>query len=371
MIDIKKKVLLASFTTFKIGGPAKYFCEVENQFDALSAFEFAKEKNAAVLLLGRGSNMLISDEGFDGLVMRIVNKGIEIISDESGSRMESGMTESVLLKAASGEKWDEVIKFAVSNNWWGIENLSHIPGSVGAIAVQNVGAYGQEAKNVIASVTVFDVNDLSIKNLKAEECGFGYRSSIFNSTQKGRYIIFFITFKLSKTPCPILEYRDLKQRFSSGKPSIHDIRKAIIEIRDKKYPFPVKAKKGNAGSFFKNPVLNNRQFNDLKALLEQNFGHHTAEKLGSRVFRENGKFKVPAAFLLDICGLKDITEGGAKINHNQPLVIINETGKAMAKDVLALAKRVLKSVYDKTNIKLNIEPELVGFSQNELKTFDS
>jgi len=188
-MEIKEQVLLAPYTTFKIGGPAKFFCVVNDQFDALQAYEFAKDKKLKTFVLGGGSNVLISDAGFDGLVMKVENRGIEIVKQDA---------DFVWLKVASGEVWDEVVKFAVKNNWWGIENLSHIPGSTGAIAVQNVGAYGQEAKAVIESVTVFDRESHNINQILKQDCGFAYRQSIFNSTSRGKYIIFYITFKLTK-----------------------------------------------------------------------------------------------------------------------------------------------------------------------------
>jgi UDP-N-acetylmuramate dehydrogenase len=246
--------------------------------------------------------------------------------------------------------------------------LSHIPGSTGAIAVQNVGAYGQEAKNVIESVTVFDTNTHQILNMPASECGFEYRKSIFNFREKGRYIIFYITFKLSTVSCPILSYRDLLQRFQNTKnPEIKDIRQAIIEIRNKKFPFPTQAKKGNAGSFFKNLILNQEEFLILKNRLQKEFGQETAEKLEQKKFTEANSIKVPTAFLLDICGLKDFAFGGAAINKNQPLVIINQTGKATASDVLNLAKLVKKTAQEKLGINIHIEPELIGFSDSDLK----
>jgi UDP-N-acetylmuramate dehydrogenase len=316
-------------------------------------------------VLGGGSNLLISDAGFNGLVIKVQNKGIEILSQDENQ---------VLLKVASGENWDEVVKFAVTNNWWGIENLSHIPGSTGAIAVQNVGAYGQEAKNVIDSVVVFNKETHEIQSLKAEDCGFGYRSSIFNTAQKGKYIIFCISFKLSKIPAPILSYRDLQNKFSDHKPSLQEIRDSVIEIRDKKFPFPTEAKKGNAGSFFKNPVLSERDYNELKELVRDNFGTEKAQELDAKKFNESIdtdnsrivlsrdiKIKVPAAFLIDLCGLKDLTSGGAGINANQPLVIINQNGQAAAQDVLSLANKVKAAVLAKTGIELKFEPELIGF----------
>lgn len=242
-----------------------------------------------------------------------------------------------------------------------MENLSHIPGSTGAIAVQNVGAYGQEAKNIIESVVVFNRETHEIQNLSSNDCKFGYRSSIFNTVQKGKYIIFYITFKLSKTARPILNYRDLKLQFPEGGGQLNEIRQAVVKIRDIKFPFPTEAKKGNAGSFFKNPILAQSEFNELKARLQSGFNKEVADVLEKKKFTDNAQLKIPAAFLIDICGLKDLEKGGAAINHNQPLVIINKTGAATAKDVLDLANRVKSAVQNKTGIELQFEPELIGF----------
>lgn len=342
---------LAPYTTFKIGGATRFFCKVKDQFDALQAFEFAKEKNLPALVLGGGSNVLISDSGFNGIVLKIENKGIEVIENPT----------DVLLKVASGEVWDEVVAFAVKNNWWGIENLSHIPGSTGAIAVQNVGAYGQESSEVIESVTVFDKNTHAILNFKAKDCGFNYRQSIFNTTAKGQYIIFDITLRLKKEGRPNLSYRDLNLRFADVNPLLAEIRQAVIEIRDKKFPFPTEAKKGNAGSFFKNPVLSGAEFADLRDRIVKRFSSEVAVELAKKKFDDKGQTKVPAAFLIELCGLKDLQNGGAGINHSQPLVIVNQSGTATADDVLGLANKVKSEVFDKTGITLKFEPELIGF----------
>lgn len=351
-MEIRQKVLLAPYTTFKIGGPARFFCVVKDQFDALQAYGFARDNHLKVFVLGGGSNILVSDEGFDGLVIKVENKGIEILYEDDTS---------VFLKIASGENWDEVVKFTVRNNWWGLENLSHIPGSAGAIAVQNVGAYGQEAGNLIKSVVVFDRETHQILELNNAQCGFGYRKSIFNSTHKGKYIIFYVTLILSKIPKPILHYRDLRNRFAGASPSIDEIRQAVIMIRNKKYPFPTEAKKGNAGSFFKNPTLDAGSFESLRRRVMANFGEQAGKRLDNSVFTEENLIKIPAAFLMDICGLKGMYCGGARINSNQPLVIINESGTATAREVLQLAEKIIKTVYEKTGVKLLIEPELVGF----------
>jgi UDP-N-acetylmuramate dehydrogenase len=351
-MQILENVILAPYTTFKIGGSAKFFCVVKDQFDALQAFEFAKEKNLKTFVLGGGSNILVSDKGFDGLVIRVVNKGIEVLVSSKSN---------VLLKVASGEVWDEVVGFAVKNNWWGIENLSHIPGSTGAIAVQNVGAYGQEAGNIIESVTVFNKESRAISNFKNPECKFGYRASIFNTTQKGKYIIFDIIFNLKNNGSANLSYRDLKEKFGGKNPNLNEVRDAVIGIRDKKFPFPTIAVKGNAGSFFKNPVLDKKDYEKFKENIAKNFSQETANALEGKRFAEGGKVKIPAAFLMEICRLKELKSGGAAINANQPLVIVNQSGQATAQDVLNLANIVKAEVLEKTGISLHFEPELIGF----------
>ena len=356
---------------------------MEKEADALEAFGFAKEKGIKTFVLGGGSNVLVSDEGFDGLVIRVVNKGVEVLSEipPLAPPKIGGEDGAVLLKVASGEAWDDVVKLAVQSGWWGIENLSHIPGSTGAIAVQNVGAYGQEAGRVIESVTVFDKETGAVKNLKNKDCGFAYRQSIFNSSGKGKYIIFDIVFKLSKSAAPNLEYRDLKNYFGPQRTlsvasnatsppkgesnkvlSLSEIRKAIIYIRDKKFPFPVEAKNGNAGSFFKNIILTGKKYQEVKIRVNKAFGKVAVDGLENKKNVVNSeKIKVSAAFLIELCGLKNLQSGGAAINQNQPLVIINQTGTATAKDVLNLAGQIKREVLSKTGIELKFEPELIGF----------
>ena len=352
-MQIKENILLAPYTTFKVGGPAKFFCVVKDQFDALEAYEFARKNGLNTFVLGGGSNILISDAGFDGLVMKVENKGVEVLKETDSN---------VLLKVASGENWDKLVSFAVKNNWWGIENLSHIPGSTGAIAVQNVGAYGQEAKNVIESVAVFDRDTHQILTLDKNDCGFEYRKSIFNSSQKGKYIIFSITFRLLKHGRPNISYRDLAIKFANSEPTLSEVRAAVIEIRNKKFPFPTKAENGNAGSFFKNPILDESNYTALLKTVANKFGQEVANLLNAKKFSgENQEIKIPAAYLMEICGLKGLSFGGAAINENQPLVIINQSGTATAADVIGLANVVKAKILEMTGVELKFEPELIGF----------
>lgn len=352
-MKILENVLLAPYTTFKIGGPARFFCVVKNAIQAKQALLSAHEHKLPFFILGGGSNLLVSDQGYQGLVIKIENKGLEVLPDLFDSK--------VRISVASGESWDWFVKYAVEHNYWGIENLSHIPGSVGAIAVQNVGAYGQEAKNVIEAVEVLNTETAEISSLSGEQCQFGYRTSIFNTTHKGKYIIFSITFVLNTIPEPNLEYRDLQTKFYNLTPSLEEIRQAIIEIRDKKYPYPTESKNGNAGSFFKNLSLTDAEYESLLQKVEVAFGKVKALELESKKFVMPGGVKIPTAVLMDFCGLKDKKVGGAKINASQPLVIINETGTATAQNVLDLATLVTEALQNTLGVKISIEPNLLGF----------
>jgi len=358
-VKIKKNENLAPYTTFKIGGEAEYFCAVKNISDLQEAVLYAEERGLSVLFLGGGSNMLVSDEGFDGLAVAMDTKGIK--AEEKGNE--------IILQVAAGEIWDSVVELAVKKGWWGIENLSHIPGKTGAFAVQNVGAYGQEASHVVDKVTAFDIENHEIVEFSNQDCKFSYRSSVFNSESRGKYAILYTYLKLNKQPRPNLWYRDLNTVFAGKNPSLIDIREAVIKIRDGKFPFPKKSVNGNAGSCFKNIILAQGKFEEAKIIMGQSLGSEAVSRLENRVIVMGDHQKIPAAFLLDVCGLKDLQIGGAAINRNQPLVIINKTGKAKAADVLEVVGKVLATVKEKTGLTLEIEPELIGFKLAELERY--
>lgn len=356
-MNILENEVLAPYTTFKIGGPARFFCVASSWREVDEARAFAEGKKLPMLVLGGGSNMLISDKGFDGLVVKIESKGVEILFENESS---------VLVSVGAGENWDNFVAFTVNNGWWGVENLSHIPGNTGAIAVQNVGAYGQEASEVINNLLVYDTRqspqNMENMQMTPHECTFGYRSSIFNTSEKGRYVILNITFLLKKNGNPNVSYRDLQKRFEGQHPSLLEVRKAVIEIRNKKFPFPTEAVNGNAGSFFKNTIVSSSEYEHIRKSIAENFGHNAAALLDEKRFEQtDGTYKIPSAFLLDICGVKTMELGGAAINAHQPLVIINKTGTATASDVVELAKMIQAAVKEKTGVALQIEPELIGF----------
>ena len=273
-MEIQKNLELAPHTTFFIGGPAKFFCVAQTVEDIKQALIFAKQEEIPIFVLGGGSNVLVSDQGFEGLVVKPDLKGIDLVDE---------VTDLVVLQIGSGEVWDKVVELAVKNSWWGIENLSHIPGNMGAFAVQNVGAYGQEASQVVSQVEALDINTLEIKRFgntlsgqkPITDCEFTYRHSIFNTSQKGNYIILSTSIILSKVPKPNLQYGDVREYFSTkaiGNPSQGQIRQAIIEIRNTKFPFPTEAVGGNAGSFFRGPIITKEQLDLVGQIIKKRFG---------------------------------------------------------------------------------------------------
>lgn len=362
-LDIQEHISLKNLTTFGIGGKARYLVELNADTDLKTALDFVAENDLSILILGGGSNMLLNDQDFPGLVIVMNLKGIKVVEENEYE---------VSLKIAAGEVWDEAVAYTVQNTWWGIENLSHIPGKVGASVVQNIGAYGQEIKDSLMSVEVYNREKGEIEILNNEDCQFAYRLSIFNSEQKNKYIILSITLKLYKIGLANLEYLDLERYFQEAgieDPSIAEVRQAVIEIRDRKLPHPKEI--GNAGSFFKNLLLDGDQFALLNTKIVQNFGAEVWKKFEAfqNVFKSGQLVKIPSAYLIDLCGLKGFKVGGAQVHERAALVIINHNGQATAQDVLGLMQIVRSTVYALTGMELEIEPNFVGFSPEELVEF--
>lgn len=363
-IEIRKDVPLKPFTTFKVGGPARYFACATTQDDFLEALRFARRHGQDVFLLGGGSNILVSDEGFPGLVIHPAGRGITIRNGES---------EKVTISIEAGEPWDNVVARAVGEGFWGIESLSHIPGQAGAAIVQNIGAYGQQISDVFKSATVMQVATGNVLKAYAADCGFGYRRSIFNSGIGNDLAILQIELVLSRLARLDLRYPDVRDTFKERgieRPTIQQVRDAIIEIRDRKFPYPLEEKGGNAGSFFKNLVMSEEEFEVLRANVERNFSMLEGKRL-DEIHNRSGfarTVKIPTAFLIDICGLKGHCEGGARVNENQPLVLLNNGG-ATADDVLMLAGCIRRTVYARTGMTLQLEPELVGFRPEEVEKY--
>ena len=352
---------LKPYTTFKTGGPARYFAQATSIEEFRGVVQLAAKVSLPLFVLGGGSNILVSDAGFDGVVVHPDCRSITILHEDP---------ESVTLEVNAGETWDDVVQHAVQRNWWGIENLSHIPGQAGAALVQNIGAYGQQVSDVVQSARVMDFSTGACHILSAADCGFGYRRSIFNTTSRGKLIIVGLTLRLAKHGHPRLDYPDVRTYFQEHgvqHPSLNEIRQAIITIRDRKFPFPREERGGNAGSFFKNLSLVESEYVALRETLQRNFSPQTVARLEEMRNRLPGRdrIKIPTAFLIEICGLKGYRIGGAQVNEAQPLVLLNQGG-ATAQDVLALARHIRRTVRAQTGMSIAIEPELVGFTPQEL-----
>lgn len=362
-MEIKEAVTLSPYTTLGIGGPARYFTTVESEEDLLAALSYARENDLETFILGGGSNVLISDQGFDGLVIQPLIHGREVIKEDD---------EHVWLKVGAGEILDEVIAWSVENGWWGIENLTFVPGLVGALVIQNVNAYGAKAEHVVDSVKTVDLENNNEKVFTNEDCQFTYRHSCFNTSDKGKYVVTEVVLKLKKNGEPNISYVDLEKRFAGKKPSQADIREALFEIRSTKSQDWRKDK--TAGSFFSNFLLMSSQFEVLEQKVRKNFGDERGDELreiGNRFYdpAEGGQTKIPAAWVLDkLLNVKGTKVGGAMISQSHALNVLNVDG-ATATDVMKLFRQVRTLVYENTGLELVNEPELVGFSEEELAEY--
>jgi len=369
-MQIKENVPLAEYTTFKIGGPARYFCAVKNEAELLEAVKFGQDKKLPLFILGGGSNILISDSGFAGLVIKVELKGVIYKHDK--------------VTAAAGEMWDEFVDNTLEHGLFGLENLSAIPGMVGAAAVQNIGAYGAEASSFIVSVKALDTTTLKFLEIRNSQCDFSYRDSVFKR-EKGRYIITAITFKLLKKAKVNIEYRDLAEYFGmsiarsrrvpevnppcgaiSGRredltqgqggasnaelksPSPREVRDAVIEIRWGK--LPDWKLWGTAGSFFKNPIIELKDFIDLKQKYPDLPGYPEPK----------GQIKVSLGWILDkVCNFKGVCVDNVCVYEKQALVLVSEPG-AKAEDVISLSRKMSQAVKDKTGLEIEAEVEWVN-----------
>lgn len=333
-MKIQKNVPLSAHTTFRTGGRARFFIEVQTEEEIQNALALAREKNLPVFILGGGSNVLADDGGCDGVVIKIVAKGI--VFEEKGG--------VVHVKASSGENWNALVEECVARKLWGIENLSGIPGSVGAAPLQNIGAYGTELKDVFMSADVLDRQTLASRTLTLDECGFGYRTSVFKRREKDHFIILSVTLRLQTQGRANIAYRDLAEVFTGvAGPSLVQVRKAVLSIRARK--FPDINKEGTAGSFFKNPIVPKEKADELLARYPD-LPH----------FESDGGIKLSLAWILDkILELRGEKRGGVRAFERQPLVLVND-GSASAKDVREFAKHIARRVFDSTGITL--EPEV-------------
>ncbi len=332
-LTLQSRIPLAPLTTLKCGGSAEYFAEVDSIEALEGALAFAEEKNLTVTILGGGSNVLVNDAGVRGLVIRPMFTSILYRTEGTDVYVESG----------AGVTLDALVADTVAKQLWGIENLSGIPGSVGAVPIQNVGAYGVEAKDVVHEVTVYNRDTKHAEKLSTVECAFAYRHSFFKTEAGKRYVVMSVTFKLSTLPHPRISYRDLKEYFKEDTaPSLEAIRTAVVAIRDGK--FPDWHTVGTAGSFFKNPIISREVYEALQLKFPLVPG-----------FAEAGGVKVPLGWILDhVLNVKGYREGNVGLYEKQALVLV-KYGNASSDEVLDFAEHIRERVFVATGVHVEFE----------------
>jgi UDP-N-acetylmuramate dehydrogenase len=349
---LQENIPLAPLTTFHIGGPARYFVEAKSVGEVQEAVAFARSKDLPLFVLGGGSNLVVADAGWPGLVLKVAIMGIE----QRPSRNDEG---KVLFDAGAGESWDRFVSHAIMARCSGVECLSGIPGSVGGAPVQNIGAYGQEVSETIESVEVLDLKDGQIRELCGEACGFAYRSSIFNTTERGRFVILGVVYALALGGEARIGYADLQRHFAGRetRPNLAETREAVRHIRALKGMLIVPGDPDcqSAGSFFKNPILTAEQHEDLRQrATAKGFSVPTYPALEKRK-------KVSAAWLVENSGFaRGYGFGHVGISSKHALAIVNRGG-ATAAEVLALKNQIQERVEELWSIRLEPEPVMVGF----------
>jgi UDP-N-acetylmuramate dehydrogenase len=337
-------------TTFGIGGPARFFADIRREEDLYEALAFAKERELPIFVLGGGSNLLVADRGFPGLVLHIAIEGI-VFRDEEAT-------------VSAGEDWDGFVAQCVRRNLAGVEALSGIPGQVGGTPVQNVGAYGQEVSETIVGVRAFDRQTECIVELDNAGCGFSYRTSIFNTTAKDRYVVLAVTYNLKLHGEPALRYPDVKNYFAGvrANPTLTEVREAVRSIRMRKAMVIVPGDPDcrSAGSFFKNPVITSKDFIALEASSRSLGLLSTGERIPSYP-APDGNVKVPAAWLIERAGFcRGYVSGRVGISSKHTLALINRGG-AKAREMLDLAEEIQGRVEQQFRMRLVPEPVFVGF----------
>ena len=339
MIAIEENIDLQSYNTLAIAAKARFFAQLNHPEQLPELMAYVEQRQIPFLVLGGGSNIVFSGD-YPGLVIQ--NKIIGINVDEFNAQ-------EVLVTAAAGENWHKLVCFCLQQDYRGIENLSLIPGSVGAAPVQNIGAYGVELRDVFASLKGWDCESKSFKTMNLEQCQFAYRDSIFKSQLKNRFIITEVSLRLSKTNSPKYDYKPLQQALIQQniiEPTAQQLADAVIAIRQSKLPDP--SVLANAGSFFKNPIVSTE------------FSQRLAEKFSDLVtFKvDANRVKIAAAWLLEKNGWKGRRLGNVGMHDKQALVMINH-GPAAGEEVIALAALIQQDVLDTFGIRLEIEPVII------------
>jgi UDP-N-acetylmuramate dehydrogenase len=343
-MKILENISLAKYSTMRLGGEARYFVEVSSEDNLLKALDFAKSKNIPFHILGGGSNSIFQDAGFPGLVITMRIMGIE----------ETEASNELQLAVSAGEIWDNVVELSTRKGYFDIAALSLIPGTVGAAPVQNIGAYGQQVSDVIDTVRAYDTSISKFVEIPNDDCGFKYRQSRFNTTDKKQFIITSVTMRFSRKSIAPPFYSDITNYLKSHHIDEDNItpiqlREAVSSVRVMKLPDP--ASIASCGSFFKNPLVSTAEYDRLSALFPELKSHQT----------DDGNLKLYAGQLIELCGLKDFhdQETGLATWKNQALVVVNESAKN-TNDLLEFKTKIIDSVKNKFQISLEQEPELIA-----------
>lgn len=343
-LNFQEKIPLAPLTTFKVGGPARWYAQAETEFEVAAAVDHARKHSLPLFILGGGSNLVVSDAGWRGLVLHVAIKGIAQRGD--------------LFDAGAGEDWDAFVAQVVAKGYAGIECMSGIPGTIGGTPVQNVGAYGQEVRDSIAAVRALDMQRGEVVDLTADECRFAYRKSRFNADEPGRFIVLRVTYRLRPGGRPSLGYADLRKYFDERnipEPSLQEVRDAVREIRRSKAMLIVEDDPDcrSAGSFFKNPQVTPYIYQRVVA---KSGGQNVPNWPGA-----NDLVKLSAAWLIERSGFhKGLSRGPVGISSKHTLAIVNRGG-AKAADIILLKDEIQKKVLGEFGIELTPEPVMVGF----------
>ena len=365
MQGIRSDEPLAVKTTFAVGGKAAFYLQARNEASVREAIAWAKAQSLDLTVLGGGSNVLIADRGVSGLVLRVDIRGIR--HEISGERVN--------VFVGAGEPWDELVGKTVAENWAGIECLSGIPGDVGAAPIQNIGAYGQEVGEVIVGVRAIDRQNGELVELNKNDCGFGYRDSVFKGAGSGRYIVTGVTFSLLPAGAPAVRYgelqRYLKERGPDPSPTLPDVRHAVLELRRRKSMLldPADENVRSAGSFFLNPILDDTTWAIIRSRIESANVLSPGETI-PQFDAGPGRVKLAAAWLIERAGFsKGAGDGPVGLSTKHCLAIVNRGG-ATAADILHFARHIRDVVYARFGVRLVPEPVMLGFTRDEIANFN-
>ena len=337
-LQVRQDVSLKPYNSFAVEARASHFVEVENDPQLLAALDYAQVQRLPMLLLGGGSNLLLTAD-VQALVLRMASRGIRILADDG---------EQVLVEAEAGEAWHPFVLWTLEQGFAGLENLSLIPGTVGAAPVQNIGAYGVELKDCFAGLTALDRQSGELREFSLQDCAFAYRDSQFKR-ESGRWVILRVRFQLSRTAALHLDYGPVRQHLAEQgitAPTAADVSRAICAIRSEKLPDP--AQLGNAGSFFKNPLVSAEQARALRQQHADLVAYPQAD----------GQVKLAAGWLIEQAGWKGYRVGDAGVHRLQALVLVNY-GQATGQELLALAQRIQADISARFDVQLEIEPNVL------------